>query len=798
MSDIKTPTFTHSEADEHYADQAQADNRPSPQSAYVEDPLVELARIVSESAHTPSVTSPYEDVPQPQGEAAPEELSELQEYSLPEDFGSGLEAELMAELAPSYPTQPAAAQSEPQPVQQQPRARQPASAASRVTHPLPRATPHMPPDNIPAHSILASEARAARVPEPAQPTHHNVSLGGRFNPMAYSASEPDYAPGPVQPPRRASEPEPEPYIEPISPQGSAAVDESASYADAAVEALEAAVQEELRRASFGNPQPSDYSQPQGYASPEDFSALGGYSEDYSSDSSQEPVAPQPQEPAAPEPEDVVSPVQGGVLRGSFDQDFAPSYGQESYSVESDVYVEPTPIRAPEAPAASPEPRVAQNYVEPRFDPDDMQWPSAEPAQAAQNYDEPRVERAVPGYERPVDDGGIELNDIFEADEAESARVAQDVLPEHPAVEKRAAPQAEPKRRGMIVAVAVATVVIIGGGAFAIGGLFGGDGPSGPPVRITAAKGPFKVFPEPKAASSEPTPSKSIYDRVAGVEPRDEQLVPREEEPISSVPTIDDGSPRSVTGENVGSSTPAQPKRVRTVVVRPDGTIIAASDLPGSSATADAPQAATAPTLDTTPQAMPGANANIRTVATRPANEVGAATSTDTQDTAEARVPMTPERTAENGEAATGDVVTLMPRPKPDAPETRVAAATPVYDAPIQRTGPLDLTGGNAAQPAASPRLAASTASTAAVPAGSYVVQISSQRTLEQAQAAYASMQWRFPSILGNLQAVYPSVDLGDRGTFYRVRIVAGDQAEADDLCSRLKTAGGDCFVRYIR
>ena len=56
------------------------------------------------------------------------------------------------------------------------------------------------------------------------------------------------------------------------------------------------------------------------------------------------------------------------------------------------------------------------------------------------------------------------------------------------------------------------------------------------------------------------------------------------------------------------------------------------------------------------------------------------------------------------------------------------------------------------------------------------------------------MQQRFPEIIGSRPPIIREVEIGGRGTFYRVRIPASSQDEAADLCARLKSAGADCFV----
>jgi hypothetical protein len=84
---------------------------------------------------------------------------------------------------------------------------------------------------------------------------------------------------------------------------------------------------------------------------------------------------------------------------------------------------------------------------------------------------------------------------------------------------------------------------------------------------------------------------------------------------------------------------------------------------------------------------------------------------------------------------------------------------------------------------------------AAASSGGYVVQVSSQKSQTEATAAFQGLQRRFPSIVGNLKPSIKKADLGDKGTFYRVRIgswAARDGATA--FCAKLKAAGGDCVV----
>jgi cell division septation protein DedD len=83
-----------------------------------------------------------------------------------------------------------------------------------------------------------------------------------------------------------------------------------------------------------------------------------------------------------------------------------------------------------------------------------------------------------------------------------------------------------------------------------------------------------------------------------------------------------------------------------------------------------------------------------------------------------------------------------------------------------------------------------------VEAGGFVVQVNSQKTEAEAQAAWRQMQSRFPTVLGSRQANIRRVDLGDRGVFYRAMLGPfASRDAASEVCQSLKTAGGDCIVQ---
>lgn len=416
-------------------------------------------------------------------------------------------------------------------------------------------------------------------------------------------------------------------------------------------------------------------------------------------------------------------------------------------------------------------------------------------------------------EAPPPPGGYDLDEVAQAmREGDPQLGGHGVLPPHSQREADAAPEAK-SRRGLYTAAAVLGLVVLGGGAFAL--MDFGDEASGPPPVITADGEPMKVYPEGQEPAANGQ-SKLIYDRVGGVEtPREERLVLQDETPVASLPPAPDSAANDGSAQ---STVPAGPRRVRTVVVRPDGTIISGDEpettpLPAQPAASQQPaepepaaprlptssdgnrivSTEAARTVEDTAQAAADAARQVRTTAVVPDG-------TPATIPGDGSAPTTATPTTETAAEAPANV----PRTKPGDIDNLAAAAAPPPAVNRQPTpnrstqAPLDLTAqaGRAAAPAAPAAQAPAPAATdASIPSGAYIVQVSSQRTEDQAQAAFSDLQRRYGSVLGGVTPVIQRADLGDRGTFYRVRIPAGSRDDAISLCERLKSAGGDCFVR---
>lgn len=158
-----------------------------------------------------------------------------------------------------------------------------------------------------------------------------------------------------------------------------------------------------------------------------------------------------------------------------------------------------------------------------------------------------------------------------------------------------------------------------------------------------------------------------------------------------------------------------------------------------------------------------------------------------------------------------------PAPKPAAmAPPKPAAATPPKAAPatLVPTKPIVLTPPPAAAMTAPPKPAPAkpaptqTAAVSPAPAvtpppavatpapasGSGFLQIGSYKSEAEANAAWATYKAKHASAVAGLSTNVQTADLGAKGTWYRLRIVAGSKAEAAALCTKLKAEGGDCIV----
>lgn len=173
----------------------------------------------------------------------------------------------------------------------------------------------------------------------------------------------------------------------------------------------------------------------------------------------------------------------------------------------------------------------------------------------------------------------------------------------------------PRNRGRIALIAVAALIGVGVAAtagivaFRQGSSGGGStaaGDSAPVIRADTA--PSKVA-GPTGNGQTPENQKLIYDRVGGQgQPGQEKVVPREEQPM-------DVAAAAAASAAAQSASPTEPKRVKTVSVRSDGSIAPPSAAPAAPVqTSAVAPTAYAPTQNPIPAGMPQPK-TVQTIAT---------------------------------------------------------------------------------------------------------------------------------------------------------------------------------------
>ena len=346
-----------------------------------------------------------------------------------------------------------------------------------------------------------------------------------------------------------------------------------------------------------------------------------------------------------------------------------------------------------------------------------------------------------------------------------------------------------RRKGLLTVVAVLGLAVIGtAGAFGYRSIFGGPGSSGPPPVIRASGEPSRVAPPP--ATADGSVSKFSYDRF-GDAGKDEQVLRREEKPVdlsktappsrtvfpnapvANSPSTKPAAPATTATANPPTNPPSaigEPRRVRTVPIRPDQ----GGDV-----------AATPPAQQPMSVAPPRqANATASTAAASNA----AAPASDDAPAARAATPRPATRTA------------LRSAP-PAAAAQAPAGNAPLSLSPDANNGALPPPAQDSFPPLQPPaRASAPPARVASAPAsggGSYLVQVSSQKSEADAQSAYRGIQSKYSSVLGSQPHTVRRADLGAKGVYYRAMVGPfASREEAVQLCSSLKQAGGDCVVQH--
>ena len=347
----------------------------------------------------------------------------------------------------------------------------------------------------------------------------------------------------------------------------------------------------------------------------------------------------------------------------------------------------------------------------------------------------------------------------------------------PIVVAPSAPAARPRGRhwGLKVGgLVAASVVMIGAVAvFKVGR----SSHSGAPPLILASTAPTKVAPPSEetvrtanetgnllthdTAQPTPTPPKLVappeapVDLAARPQPTSAPSATVDASPVtpaSNTPIVASPSAGPTPAAPVGGD----PSRVKTISVRPDGTLIS------SGFEATAPSATPAPVPTPTP---------AKTVADAEAEPPALALPTKLSPPSKSvtRVVSKSDTTAPaDGGAGPVPVKPRKPKPAP-TPVPAVAETEPKTD--------------DAAPAEAAP----------APSGGGYAVQLAAPRSQADADALVKSLPGRYGSALSGASLGVRKADRNGEA-IYRVRALGLSKAEAAAMCAKVKAAGGDCYV----
>lgn len=359
------------------------------------------------------------------------------------------------------------------------------------------------------------------------------------------------------------------------------------------------------------------------------------------------------------------------------------------------------------------------------------------------------------------------------------------------------------RKGLLAAGVVLGLAVLGG--VAVWGLAGSGADNGESPVLVANTDPVKEAPDDPGGKVIPHQNKEVYDRIDGTNSDEgpNNLMPATEKPLAL--SEDGKSPRVISLSGGGASVPQQsaddgasadrsivaPKKVRTVIVRPDGTIVKSSEDSANASngigSVDQQMLAATPSeqamgqsLDTVPG---GASNQAAVLGGNAAQAVGDAVTTSILPKRKPGGLINQQTSVASVQQPAVNSVAVAPA----APAvTQTPAARPAGNQPLSLLPPSNEQTNRTVRAPVVNRSSGS---------GGFTVQVSSQRTPEQARSSYSSIQSRVASVLGGYQPDIKRADLGSKGVFYRVRVGSfADRSGAIALCESIKAAGADCLV----
>ncbi|MDY8110606.1 SPOR domain-containing protein [Fulvimarina sp. 2208YS6-2-32] len=403
--------------------------------------------------------------------------------------------------------------------------------------------------------------------------------------------------------------------------------------------------------------------------------------------------------------------------------------------------------------------------------------------------------------------------------SDDSRVAED--------ERRAGARFGLGASGRKIAASVVVLALLGGTSMLV--LGGGNGASdaSAPLIVKADAEPVKIVPPNPGGKQVANQESATYEKVANgsgfAATQQDALVSAAEKPIDlqqEAPQQYEGLPGvdasafavAMSDARPESAEPTlQPRRVKTVTVLPDGTIVSGSQTESIEPTAALIAAASKP-VD--PRASLGgvmstmapdaAEATLEGAASLSAIEAMAAATDDL-----ATASLDPAADATNVPTNAADAAMPVGEPAPNVPVPAMKPSMPNRQVAALETAPApgaarSNDGSGPAAPvaavavpagAADAPVAAAPTEVAVAPSGdAWYVQMSSQPTADAARSSANTISTRYANLVSGRQMLIQTADIPGKGTYHRVRLAASSRQEAIGLCEQLKSAGGSCFV----
>jgi hypothetical protein len=441
-------------------------------------------------------------------------------------------------------------------------------------------------------------------------------------------------------------------------------------------------------------------------------------------------------------------------------------------------------------------------------------------------------RAAQGEEAPAQDAGAPAD-------AASAELLQDEALES------AADSPPPRRSGRLKLTMGVLVGLGAAGLVAAWAVKGAPGlPKAPPV-ILAVDGPTKVQPPSQDTVASPSDSASVLLKDQTNKPGPVNVVSSEEQPVdlqqqtppqpatrsiamTPAPAPVEQSPDKPSAALATVATTAappaapapfpEPKRVKTVSVRPDGTLISnavgqsadagpaaappdagrsavvADAAPSASPADAAPAAASAPEAPAEPATPQPSNVPVPKARPSFGNSANGAAAQPATPKLDLPTKLSAKSTAR---APTAKIDTTVAGATNQAPESPLQIVPNLLGSVAKAVGGQPAKQVAAAEPVA-PAAPTPTAVAPATPAkadGSYAVQLAAPGSEQEAQNTSTRLQAKYTTELDGRQPTIHQAEINGR-SIYRVRVGGLSKTDAVALCLKLKATGGDaaCFV----